>query len=260
MTITSHHLLSADGTRIAFERTGRGPAVILVEPAGHYRQLSSVAGLVPHLAETFTVYTYDRRGRGESGDTAPYAPAREVEDLAALIAHAGGRAHVYGYSSGALLALHATAAGLPVERLALLEPPLQDDDAVGPDRLTGELDAVVAAGRREQAVEHFMRSCEVPEEVIAGTRASDSWPKMVSIAHTLVYDCMVSDAMTPEVVRGADAETLVLDSASSTDDLTGWAATVASRLPNATHRSLPGQWHGVDDDVLAPVLIDFFGG
>ncbi len=128
--MTTTHVLSADGTRIAFERAGDGPALILVEPAGHYRALSAVAGLVPLLAGRFTVYTYDRRGRGDSTDTLPYAPAREVEDLAALIDHAGGSAHLYGFSSGALLAMHAAAAGLPVGRLALLEPPLQDGSAL----------------------------------------------------------------------------------------------------------------------------------
>ena len=119
--------LSADGTRIAFERAGDGPALILVEPAGHYRGLSALAGLVPLLSDRYTVYTYDRRGRGESTDTLPYAPAREVEDLGALLDHTGGSAHLYGFSSGALLAMHAAAAGLPVGRLALLEPPLPDE-------------------------------------------------------------------------------------------------------------------------------------
>ena len=251
------HVRSADGTRIAFERAGDGPAVILVEPAGHYRGLSAVAGLVPLLAGRFTVYIYDRRGRGDSTDTPPYAPAREVDDLAALIDHAGGAAHLYGYSSGALLALHAAASGLAVGRLALLEPPLQD--SAGPDPLTGELAALVAAGRREDAVERFLLGCGVPDEVVTGMKAGESWARMAAIAPTLVYDCRLSEAMTPALVRGVHNETLVLDSAGSSDDLTGSASTVAARLPNAVHRSLPGEWHGVADEVLAPVVGDFFG-
>ena len=253
----SHHVRSADGSRIAFERAGDGPALILVEPAGHYRGLSALAGLVPLLAGRFTVYTYDRRGRGDSADTAPYAPAREVEDLAALIDHAGGSAHLYGYSSGALLVLHAAASDPRVGRLALLEPPLQDDDAVTPDPLTGELASLVASGRRDDAVELFMRSCGVPDAAIAGMKAGESWTAMAGIAPTLVYDCMISDATTPPLLRGVHNETLVLDSAGSTDDLTGWARAVAARLPNAVHRSLPGEWHGVSDAVLAPVVRDF---
>ena len=259
-TITaSPHVRSADGTRIAFERAGEGPALILVEPAGHHRGLSALAGLVPLLAGRFTVYAYDRRGRGASTDTAPYAPAREVEDLAALIEHAGGAAHLYGYSSGALLALHAAATGLPIGRLALLEPPLQEDDAPRPGPLTGELAALVAAGRREDAVERFLRGCGVPEEVVAGMRGGGSFAAMAAIAPTLVYDCMVSDATTPELLRRVRNETLVLDSAGSTDDLTGWAAAVAARLPRAVHRSLPGEWHVVADDVLARVVGGFLG-
>jgi pimeloyl-ACP methyl ester carboxylesterase len=259
-TTASPYLRSADGTRIAFERTGDGPAVILVEPAGHCRSLSAFSGLTGLLAEEFAVYTYDRRGRGQSTDTPPYAPEREIEDLEALFARAGGSARLYGYSSGALLALRAAAAGLPVARLALLEPPLQDDDASGPDPLTTELIELVAAGRRSDAVAHFLQRCGLADEIIAEMRPSPSWPTMEAIAHTLVYDCLISDATTPALVRSVTAPTLVLDSAGSTDDLTGWAATVASRLPDATHRSLPGQWHGVPDETLAPVLIDFFGG
>ena len=127
MSSTSQSVRSADGTRIAFERSGDGPPLILVEAAGHYRDFSSLGGLVPLLAREFTVYAYDRRGRGESSDTMPYAPDREVEDLAALIAEAGGSAHVYGYSSGALVAMHAAAQGVPIRRLALLEPPLPEE-------------------------------------------------------------------------------------------------------------------------------------
>jgi pimeloyl-ACP methyl ester carboxylesterase len=214
-----------------------------------------VAGLVPLLAGRFSVYTYDRRGRGESTDTPPYAPAREVEDLAALIDHAGGAAHLYGFSSGALLAMHAAASGLAVGRLALLEPPLQDGPA--PDPLTGELAELVAAGRRDDAVERFLRGIGVPGEVVAGMKADASWASMAAIAPTLVYDCVLSDATTPALVGGVENATLVLDSAGSSDDLTGWASTVAGRLPHAVHRSLPGGWHGVADDVLAPVVGDF---
>jgi pimeloyl-ACP methyl ester carboxylesterase len=256
---SSQSARSADGAQVAYERTGEGPPLVLVEAAGHYRDLSSFDGLAPLLARHFTVYTYDRRGRGESTDTLPYAPEREVEDLDVLIEEAGGSASVYGYSSGALLAMHAAANGLPIERLALLEPPLQADDAPRPDPFTAEMRALVGAGRNADAVEHFHRGIGVPDELIGQMRHSSSWAKLVSIAHTLVYDCLISDATTPALLRAVETPTLVLDSSGSTDDLTGWAASVASQLPRATHRSLPGQWHGVADEVLAPVLLEFFG-
>jgi pimeloyl-ACP methyl ester carboxylesterase len=257
-TLAPQSVRSADATRIAFDRVGDGPPLILVEAAGHYRDFSSFGGLVPLLSGEFTVYTYDRRGRGESTDTTPYAPDREVEDVAALIAETGGSAHVYGYSSGALLAMRAAAHGLPIKRLAVLEPPLQDEDADRPDPLTKELAKLVREGLNGEAVEHFHQSIGVPPELIAEMRSTPSWAKMESVAHTLVYDCMISDATTSDLLRSVEVPSLVLDSMGSTDDLTGWAATVAAQLPHGSHRSLGGEWHTVPDEVLAPVLVDFF--
>ncbi|MGL4236305.1 alpha/beta fold hydrolase [Tabrizicola sp.] len=242
---------SRDGTPIAFERTGSGPALILIEPAGHYRGLSAFDDLVPLLTSDFTVCRYDRRGRGESGDTLPYAPDREVEDLAALVDAIGGRAFAYGYSSGALLALHAAARGVPLGGLILMEPPLQDGAQEGPDPLTKELADLVRAGRNGDAVAHFHASIGVPEEMVTGMRGTDRWTRMVGIAPTLVYDCRLSDAMRPGVLAAASVPTLVLDSEGSSDDLTGSAATAARLIPGARHKSLPGEWHVVAPDLIA---------
>lgn len=257
---TDSSVTSADGTQIAFDRSGSGPSLILVEPAAHFRGFSAFDGLAPLLAEAFTVYRYDRRGRGESTDTPPYAPEREVEDIAALIDAAHGTAAAYGYSSGALLVLHVAAAGLPIRRMALLEPPLPEDDSVRPDPLTLELADLIAAGRRGDAVERFHRAIGVPEEIIDGMRGTAAFEAMESVAPTLVYDCRVSDATTRDLLGKATIPALVLDSEGSGENLTGWAATVAARLPNGTHRSLPGEWHGIPDETLAPVLIEYLGG
>jgi pimeloyl-ACP methyl ester carboxylesterase len=250
-------VVSADGTAIAYERTGGGVPLILIEPCGHYRGLSAFDGLRSRLARRYTVYSYDRRGRGASDDAGAYAPEREVEDLAALIGAAGSPAFVYGYSSGALLALLAASRHLPVARLALLEPPIQEFGA-RPDPLTAELAALVAAGRFSDVVEHFHRSIGVPDEYIAQMRATPPFTKMTAIAPTFVYDCRISDAITPACLASVDTPTLVLDSAGSTDALTECAAAVARMLPRAIHRSLPGQWHTVDDDTLAAALMEFF--
>ena len=253
---------SRDGTTIAFDRAGDGPPVILVEAAGHYRDFSSFSGLAPLLARQFSVYTYDRRGRGQSTDTTPYTPEREVDDLEALIARAGGSAHLYGFSSGALLALRAGAQGLPIDRLALLEPPLQDHagENAGPDPLTAELAELVDAHRTGAVVERFHQSIGVPDEFIAEMKSTPQWAQMESVAHTFVYDCIISDTTTSALLRSVDVPALILDSQGSTDDLTGWAATVADMLPRGSHRSLTGEWHTVPDETLAPVLVEFFHG
>lgn len=252
-------VLSEDGTRIAFSRTGGGPALILVEPAGHYRDLTAFDGLVPLLATSFTVYTYDRRGRGQSGDTLPFNPGREVEDLAALVRQAGGSAFAYGHSSGALLALYAAANRVPIAGLVLLEPPLNTENPGQPDPLTGQLAALIKAGKKAEAVEHFHSAIGVPEEMIGGMRGTDRWDRMVGIAHTLVYDCLLSEAITPAVCSQVKMPTLVLDSEGSTDDLTGWAATAARLIPHARHESLPGEWHTVAPDLIATEIKEFVG-
>jgi pimeloyl-ACP methyl ester carboxylesterase len=257
--MTGGTVMSRDGTSIAYERAGAGPALILVDAAGHYRDVSSFGGLIGLLAADFTVYHYDRRGRGASTDTAPFAVEREVDDLAALIDEAGGAACLYGFSSGALVALHAAASGLAIPKLALLEPPIaRDEDLAAQQAFTADLAGLVAAGRTDDAVEHFITSIGVPGDIVAGMRATPSWPAMAAVAHTLVYDSLVSEATSFELLASVTPPTLVLDSAGSTDDLTAMAATVAAAMPDASHRSLPGAWHGVADEVLAPVLIEFF--
>jgi pimeloyl-ACP methyl ester carboxylesterase len=251
--------ISRDGTPIAFDCGGSGQALILVEPAGQYRGLSAFDDIVPLLTPEFTVCRYDRRGRGESGDTLPYGPEREVEDLAAVVDAIGGRAFAYGYSSGALLALYAAARGVPLAGLALMEPPLQADAAPRPDPLTEELAELIRAGRDEEAVAHFHAAIGVPEEMIAEMRRSDRWARIVGIAPTLVYDCRLSDAVELGVLAAVRVPTLVLDSAGSSEDLTGSAATAARLIPGALHRSMPGEWHVVAPDLIAHEIKAHFG-
>jgi len=249
---------SSDGTSIAFERSGAGPALILVDAAGNYRDFRPLRAPVELLAADFTVYVYDRRGRGGSTDTLPYAIEREIDDLAALIAEAGGSACVYAMSSGCLLALHAAASGLAIPRLALFEPPVEPNEApAGETDFTTELAELVTAGRRRDAVELFHRGIGVPEEIIA-QMTPPVWAAPEAVAHTLVYDCRLSDAMSLQLIRSVTVPTLVIDSQGSTGELTGMAATVVEALPNSTQRSLAGEWHGVPAETLAPVLTEFF--
>jgi pimeloyl-ACP methyl ester carboxylesterase len=178
-----------------------------------------------------------------------------VEDLAAVVAEAGGLAFAYGFSSGAVLALHAAAAGVPLTALALLEPPLSFDEPTGPD-VRDEIDALVAAGRRGDAVVRFQVACGVPEEFTAGMRQSPGWPALEAMAHTTAYDLTITG--TPPDLASITAPTLVLDSEGSDERLRGWADGVAERLPNARRRTVAGGWHGVAPDVLAPVLAEHF--
>ncbi|SDK59371.1 Lysophospholipase, alpha-beta hydrolase superfamily [Nonomuraea jiangxiensis] len=251
---------SADGTVIAFDRLGAGEPVILVSGASCTRGVhAQAAGL---LATGRTVLNYDRRGRGDSGDTLPYAVEREIEDLAAVIEAAGGRAAVFGNSSGAVLALRAAAAGLPITRLALWEPPFQlDAGAPGRSRAYAEeLAACLAEGRRGDAVALFMRSVGLPPEVVAGIRQSPMWAPMEAIAPTLAYDAAVlGDGALPAGLAGVTAPTLVL-----TGSRTGpWAETAAravvDALPAGRHAVLDGQDHNVSWEVLVPRLAAFLG-
>ncbi|NRQ36118.1 alpha/beta hydrolase [Nonomuraea sp. NN258] len=244
---------SSDGTRIAFDRVGAGPAVVLVDPAMCYRGAGPNTPLAPELARDFTVYTYDRRGRGDSGDAEEYSVEREYADLAALIEHAGGAAFVFGHSSGGVLAAGASLAGVPIARLALFEPPPVDDG-----EMPVQLDKLVRAGRRGEAVELFQSSVGLPQEMIAGMRNSPFRPALDAIAHTLVYDTTIAGWITLDAYAGVAVPTLLVDSESSPPTLHESTAAVAAAVPGARRRTLPGGFHDVAPDVLAPALKEFF--
>ncbi|MFG1707475.1 alpha/beta fold hydrolase [Nonomuraea sp. M3C6] len=260
-------LISSDGTPIAYTRAGQGPAVILVDGALSHRAQSINTDLATALAGHFTVYTYDRRGRGESGDTAPYAPEREVEDLAALVAEAGGTARLYGTSSGAALALAAVESGVPVEKLALYEPPFIVDDTrpAIPDDYVRRIGELVAADRRADAVRYFMRTgVGLPGVVVAMMRFMPAWSKLKAVAHTLPYDVAFVapyEHGTPYPASNwasVKAPTLVMDGGKSPAWIRNAARSLAALLPNAEHRTLEGQTHIVKPAALAPVLEGFF--
>jgi pimeloyl-ACP methyl ester carboxylesterase len=260
---------SKDGTSIAYERVGRGPAVILV--GGGAVDRSENAPLAPELAEQFTVYNYDRRGRGESGDTLPYAVEREIEDIDALIAEAGGSAHLYGISSGGALALEAAATRLAIDKVAVYEVPYNVADG-WPQRwreYVEELGSLLAAGRRGDAFARFMRLADTPEEVIASARSSPMWPDLEAIAHTLAYDAACLGDGRPPVARLAQISQPTLVATGTTGrmpDAASWvkaldpaADAIAASIPRAERRTIEGQGHVVDPKMLAAVLADFFG-
>jgi pimeloyl-ACP methyl ester carboxylesterase len=248
---------SQDGTTIAFDRYGDGPPVVIVEGAFCDRQ-SSVP-LAELLAPRFTVFAYDRRGRGDSGDTPPWAVEREIEDLAAILTEAGGSAFAYGMSSGALIGLEAAARGLGVRRLAMYEPPL-DLDGTHAAAMVPELTRLVGAGRRGDAVAHFLANGpRIPAEVIAGMRTQPFWSGFEAIAHTLIYDNTIGgDRTMLQRAPGVSVPVLVMAGGDTLPALTDAAHAIAEAVPGSAERTLEGQTHQVDVAMLAPVLIEFF--
>jgi pimeloyl-ACP methyl ester carboxylesterase len=260
---------SRDGTSIAFDQLGQGPTVILV--CGGSVDRSSNAPLAEQLAHDFTVINYDRRGRGDSGDTPPYAIEREIEDIETLIAEAGGSAFLYGTSSGAALALEAAAAlgaasgaSSKIAKLALWEPPYILGGRPRPPANTAEIyNELVGAGRRGDAVEYFMtKVVGLPLEFAAQARSSPWWPAQEALAHTLAYDATIMGDYSLPAERAASitVPTLVVAGGASWDWMRDTAQALAGTIPNGQYRTLEGQEHNVDAAVLAPVLIEFFKG
>ncbi len=258
-------VLSKDGTSIAFDQSGQGPALILVGGAFQHRATDPrTAQLVALLAPHFTVFHYDRRGRGDSGDTAPYAVEREVEDLEALIDEAGGSAFVYGMSSGAALALESAARGFTITKLALYEPPFIVDDS-RPRLLTSpaQYTELTSSGRRGDAVELFMtKAVGVSAEFVAQMRNAPMWPALEAVAHTLAYDITImGDGSLPtRRVASVAIPTLVIDGGASPAWARNAVQKLADVLPRAQRRTLEGQTHDVAAEALAPVLVEFFAG
>jgi pimeloyl-ACP methyl ester carboxylesterase len=256
---------SRDGTTIAYTKMGTGPAVVLVDGAFCYRENGPAPTLAPLLAEHFTVFTYDRRGRGESGDTQPYAIAREIEDLGAIVDQAGGSSLVLGVSSGAALAMQAVASGVNISRLALYEPPFVPADNGRPTNTEARtrLEHLLAAGDRRGAVKYFLGDVVgVPRPflVVMPLMMRTAWNHNISVAHTLPYDLTILDDWSALKERRASipVPTLVIGGGSSPAMLKEAVTTVTNALPNARSRFLEGQTHNLSAPVLAPVVREFF--
>jgi pimeloyl-ACP methyl ester carboxylesterase len=256
--------ISADGTPIVFDRHGSGPAVVLVHGAFTGRGHPTLTGVATALAPWFTLFDYDRRGRGDSGDTAPYAVEREIEDLAAVMAAAGGAAMVFGGSSGGALALEAAARLPDIVKLAVWEPPyhVSPDAPDLPDDFGARLAGLVREGRRGAAVELFMvAAAQVPAELVADMRASPSWADMEALAHTLAYEAAVmgpGSELPARRIATVDRPALVLNGELSPPWMAAAGRAVAGALPRAAHRVLDGQAHGVAPEALVPELLEFF--
>jgi pimeloyl-ACP methyl ester carboxylesterase len=258
-------VISKDGTEIAYETSGQGPAVILVDGALCYRSFGPMRELAKLLSPHFIVYTYDRRGRGDSGNSKPYAVEREVEDIDALIEEAGGSAFVYGISSGGCLALETAARlGEKIKKLAIYEAPYNSDQAARKEwkEYRKNLGEALAEDRRGDAVGLFMNLVGTPAEMVQGMRTAPVWPMFEAVAPTLAYDAAaMGDDRSVPVKRAAEvvSPTLVMNG-TVIPFMLDTATMLAKNIPHAQHRTLEGQPHDVDLKVLAPVLIEFFSG
>ncbi len=259
---------SADGTMIAYDRTGSGPAVVLVDGALCSRAQGPMPAVAKELQSAFTVYTYDRRGRGESGDAGNYTPEREVEDLAAVIEAAGGTTYVYGTSSGGALSLRAAAAGLPITKLAVFEAPFVVDATRKPIPAgwVDDLRALVEADRRSDAVKYFLtKGVGLPGPGVTMMKLLPAWKPMKELAHTLPYD---AQQLGPNAFgRPLDASqwsalelpVLIAVGGKSPAWMKNGMTALAAAVPAARHREIPGQSHIIKATAIAPVLTEFFG-
>jgi hypothetical protein len=261
--MTYETVTSADGTSIAYESFGAGPVLIAVCGATCDRALMRPTAQA--LGGHFLTVNYDRRGRGDSGDTLPYAVDREIEDIAALIDRVGGPAHLYGHSSGAGLVLRAVAAGLPVDEFVLHDPPYSPDDEssrVEARRYGQTVRSLLARGERAEAIELFLHLTGMPDEMIDGMRGTDRWAELTALAPTLAYDSAVmgdvdsGGAVPEDVATSVTRPGLVLVGGESPPFMTEVSRRLAHLLPEGSHHVLEGHGHVVPPDVLAPAVAE----
>jgi len=255
---------SKDGTEIAYEKAGSGPAVVLVDGAMCYREFGPARDVSKALEDDYTVYIYDRRGRGESGNTLPYAARREIEDLEAVIAAAGGDAYVMGQSSGAGLALLAAASGVTMKKLASYEAPFVGLKLVRGQKADylGTLNRYITEGNRKKAIGYFM------VDMVGGPwflplmmrTMPKVWKQLQAVAHTLPYDATVmgGDFEVPASLKKITVPTLVMGGSKYAPNMKAAVENVAAVVPGSTLVILPGQTHQVSPAVLVPELKAFF--
>jgi pimeloyl-ACP methyl ester carboxylesterase len=257
-------VISKDGTEIAFDKLGTGSPVILVGGAMLFRRFAQMVELSERLSSNFTVINYDRRGRGDSGDTLPYSVQREVEDLEALIQFAGGSSAVFGISSGAALAIEAATSGLNITKLALYEPPFVAEDTEeirnDPNKYLNEVQKLIAENKRSDAVKAFLRIVGVPSFIRLILPLMPGWKNGLTVAHTLPYDFMILKGMAVPMKALATLKipTLVMNGGATAPRLMKAAEATSRAISNSTYQVLPKQRHDVAPSVLADAITQFF--
>jgi pimeloyl-ACP methyl ester carboxylesterase len=264
--VTQMKTISKDGTQIAYDKTGKGPALVLVDGAFCFRQHGVTPDLVPLLSSDFTVFSYDRRGRGESTDTKPYRVEREIEDLQAIVDATNETAFIFGMSSGAALLVQAVSKGLNARKIVLFEPPyvvVNENDEAPPADARERLEDFIKQDKRGGAVKYFMaKVMGVPAIFVLLFRifGRNMFRKNEAVAHTLTYDVAIMDnfSVPQQLLSKIILPTIVIGGEKSPKKLLNAVQAVGQRMPNSKISLLKGQSHNVSMKVLAPVLIDFF--
>jgi pimeloyl-ACP methyl ester carboxylesterase len=256
-------VISKDGTEIAFDRMGSGPPLILVHGAMIYRSFPQAVALAKELSAQFTVINYDRRGRGDSGDTLPYSPEREIEDIDAIIKTLGESPYLFGMSSGAALVIHSVAQSLQIRKIALYEPPFvatNFDQQQASLKFISEVQSMIAQNRRGDAMKSFMKKVGVPAPIRIFMPLMSFWKHGLKIAHTLPYDLTIlSDQSVPkELLAKIRIPSLVMSGESTAPALRMAAEATAQSIPHCEYKILAKQSHNVSPKVLAAELAAFF--
>lgn len=251
-------VISKDGTSIVFDQLGAGPAVIFIAGALCDRTYTPLSA----LSKLFTIVNYDRRGRGDSGNTLPYDVAREIEDIDALIDEMGGSVYLYGHSSGAALALEATLKlDKKIKKLAIYEPPYNTDEKAQKESeiFEKQLQKLLDSNLRGEAIEFFLKSAGMPDEAVKGMQQSQSWSNYEALAPTIAYDNAVVGGMVP-IKRAStiSVPTLIMHGSESYSFMSDAALALHKAIPNSQYKVLKDQTHEVKPEVLVPFLIDFF--
>lgn len=264
-TETLNNIESKDGTYIAFDKSGKGPALIIVSGALSYRAMDEDKKLVSAFSKYFTVYVYDRRGRGESTDTEPYSVDREIEDIEGLIKDAGGSAYLFGVSSGAALSLLAASklGKAKVSKLALYEPPYGTDSEKDKKEYAEQrkrVNELIDTGKPGDAATFFFQSIGIPKDAFENIQKSPQWPLMKSIEHTLAYDfAVLNDGAIPvDAAKKATMPALVMNGDKSFDFMSVAAKNLSDTMPDAQWKTLKDQTHQAAAEVIVPVLREFF--
>jgi pimeloyl-ACP methyl ester carboxylesterase len=256
-------VISKDGTIIAYNKIGNGPALILVDGAMCNSTFGPMPKLIPLLSKNFTVICYDRRGRGISTDNMPYSPEREIEDIEALINTVNGSVYLFGMSSGALLSLMTAANNLHIEKIALYEPPFEPDDNKSTHDSKdhfAEIKDLLKSDNQNGAVKYFMREIvRMPSFVITIMSLLPMWKKMIANVNSLPYDLEITKTFTLQNLKSQTISTpaIVIYGGKSPQKLQSAAKAASDRITNSKIRILEGQTHNVSMKILAPVLMDF---